>query len=282
MGRQNIPLRGHRDDGPLLVDDENSISNNEGNFRELLRYRIEAGDKILENHLKTTHSKATYISSNVQNQMINCFKEEIQSKIICEIKESRFYSIMFDETTDISHKSQMSLVLRYVFKGVVKENFIEFIDCHLEVYGEIDNEEDIEPKLSGERLGKIVIGMLKKFSLDLNDCIGITTDGCSIMTSKVRGAVQYIQGYAKNAIYSPCANHALNLSISKSSTVQFVRNSVGIIKEIIAFFNTSSKKNFLLKNVLRDHSLKTVCETRWIDRHDSFMHFQLYSHFCLF
>jgi len=272
LGKQNIPLRGHRYDGALLANDNHHKMNNEGNFRELLRFRVKSGDKILEQHLLTTHSKATYISSNVQNQLIDCFKEEIQSEIIKEIKQSRFYSIMFDET-DLSHVSQMSLVLRYVFNDKIKENFIEFIDCHHEAYSQIDISEDAEPKLSGKHLGQIVIDLLNKFSLNLNDCIGITTDGCSVMTSKARGAVQHIQKFAKNAIYSPCANHALNLCISKSSTVQFVRNSVGIIKEVVAFFNSSSKRNFVLKSILKNYSLKTVCETRWIDRHDSILLF---------
>ncbi|XP_022169095.1 52 kDa repressor of the inhibitor of the protein kinase-like, partial [Myzus persicae] len=273
LGKQNIPLRGHRDDGALFANDNHHKMKNEGNFRELLRYRVKSGDKILEQHLLTTHSKATYINSNVQNQLIDCFKEEIQSEIIKEIKENRFYSIMFDETTDLSHVSQMSLVLRYVVNDKIKENFIEFIDCHQEAYSKLDSSENIEPKLSGEHLGQIVIDLLKKFSLELHDCIGITTDGCSVMTSKARGAVQHIQKFAKNAIYSPCANHALNLCISKSSTVQFVRNSVGIIKEVVAFLNSSSKRNFVLKSILKNHSLKTVCETRWIDRHDSILLF---------
>lgn len=182
---------------------------------------------------------------------------------------------MFDETTDLSHVSQMSLVWRYVFNDKIKENFIEFIDCHHEAYTKIDNSEDVEPKLSGEHLGQIVIDLLNKFSLNLHDCIGITTDGCSVMTSKARGAVQHIQKFAKNAIYSPCANHALNLCISKSSTIQFVRNSVGIIKEVVAFFNSSSKRNFVLKSIFKNHSLKTVCETRWIDSHDSILLFTI-------
>lgn len=265
-------MRGHRDDGPLL---NNNKMYNEGNFRELLRYRIASGDTILEQHLQNTHSKATYISSNIQNQLIEYCKEEIQYNIITEIKQCRFYSIMFDETTDLSHKSQMSLIIRYVLNNTVRENFIEFIDCHHEVFDKVDNDGDDggEPKLSGKRLGQIVIDLLKKFTLNLNDCVGITTDGCSIMTSNAHGAVQFIQTHAKNAIFSPCNNHALNLSISKSSTIQFVRNSVGIIKEVVSFFNLSAKRNFVLKKVLKNHNLKTVCETRWIDRHDSIILF---------
>jgi len=39
--RQNIPLRGHIDDGDLLtMASSNTSVINEGNFRELLRFRI--------------------------------------------------------------------------------------------------------------------------------------------------------------------------------------------------------------------------------------------------
>jgi len=40
-GRQNISLRGHRDDVCLVItkSDDNDLKNNEGNFREILCYR---------------------------------------------------------------------------------------------------------------------------------------------------------------------------------------------------------------------------------------------------
>jgi len=57
LGRQNIPFRGHRDHGNFFENDleKNSIVN-KSNFRELLHYRINSGDSILEKHLKTAHS----------------------------------------------------------------------------------------------------------------------------------------------------------------------------------------------------------------------------------
>ena len=61
LGRQNIPLRGHRDSGFLSFESEHSQSPvNEANFLELLRLRISCGDKILKKHLETTSAKATY------------------------------------------------------------------------------------------------------------------------------------------------------------------------------------------------------------------------------
>jgi len=95
------------------------------------------------------------------------------------------------------------------------------------------------------------------------------------MTSTLRDAIQCVQPYAPHAIYYLCSNYSLNLSISKSSSVQAIRNSVGLIKEVISFFNMSSKRNYILLTVLKGNPrLKNLCETRWIERNDSFMIFQ--------
>lgn len=183
----------------------------------------------------------------------------------------------------MSHVSQMSLILRYVKKGVIQENFIAFIDCHTYMYGKnktVDSNEHniqdttpktvIEPKLTGEILGNTVLKVLKHFSLDPQYCVGVGTDGCSVMLSSIKGAIKTIQSVAKNAARCSCANHALNLAISKSSKVQSIRNSVDLVKEIVSFFNMSAKRNFVLKSVLNGKPhLKSLCETRWTDRHDS-------------
>ena len=127
LARQNIPLRGHRDDGSLLDDTSNALVN-EGNFRELLRFRIQAGDTILQKHLQNSNASATYISKTVQNELIDCCGQEILRSILDCVGESKF---LFDETTDISHTSQMSMSLRYVNKGgVVREGFVQFLDVH--------------------------------------------------------------------------------------------------------------------------------------------------------
>lgn len=121
-----------------------------------------------------------------------------------------------------------------------------------------------------------VVSILRKLNLNCLNCVGVATDGCSVMTSTLRGAVEKVQSYAPHAVYCPCSNHSLNLSISKSSTVQAIRNSIGLMKEIIYFFNMSSKRNFVLLTVLKGkRRLKTLCETRWIERHDSVLLFQL-------
>lgn len=57
-GRQWLALRGHRDQGPLLLK---MPVENDGKFKALLRFAIESGDLDLQQHLKTANANATFI-----------------------------------------------------------------------------------------------------------------------------------------------------------------------------------------------------------------------------
>jgi len=48
-GKQNIALQGHHDDSSHI----NEVSGNPGNFQALLNFRVEAGNKVLADHLPT-------------------------------------------------------------------------------------------------------------------------------------------------------------------------------------------------------------------------------------
>ena len=52
MGGKNLSLRGHRDSFIEVEGDEGSAFNH-GNFWALMKFRIEAGDTVLANHLAT-------------------------------------------------------------------------------------------------------------------------------------------------------------------------------------------------------------------------------------
>ena len=67
-GRQNVPLRGHRDDSQYIDDPDY----NTGNFQELLRFAIKMGNTALDEHFKNAPRNATYRSPNIQNQLISC------------------------------------------------------------------------------------------------------------------------------------------------------------------------------------------------------------------
>jgi len=113
-------------------------------------------------------------------------------KNVCErVKQSKFYSVIFDETTDISKISQLITVIRYVYKNEVYEDFVEFLDCHQENYKNTGGE--VEPKMTGEIIGNPFLSILDKLDLPFGKFVGITTDGCSVMLSEKCGAVKTLK-----------------------------------------------------------------------------------------
>ena len=77
-GRQNVALRGHRDNA---TDLEKDTLENHSNFWALLKFRVDAGDTILQEHLATALRNATYTSSTIQNQLIDIICNQIKSNV---------------------------------------------------------------------------------------------------------------------------------------------------------------------------------------------------------
>jgi hypothetical protein len=281
-GRQNISLRGHRDDGTICHrntgasmysqhEDDVSPVANDGNFRALLRFRVDSGDEKLRHHLQTTSASATYISKTVQNQLINICKDEIQDTILSRVRKAKYFSILFDETTDVSVTQQLSLSLRYLHDGVIREDFVTFCNAYESIRAK-----DIckESRLTGVALAHIVEDLCEKFNIDLLKCVGIGTDSCSVMASDTKGAVQEL---IKKAIYAkrcPCSNHILNNSLAKSSKVSFCRNASATMSKIVAFANASAKRHVVFKEEFGGIAVEGICETRWVQRHDGYLQFQ--------
>lgn len=96
---------------------------------------------------------------------------------------------MFDETTDISHISQLSLVLRYFNKDSVREDFIFFVNVHQVNF----ENNDAEPKITVTLLGKTVVKIMNQNGLNLDYCIGICTDTYSVMASEQNKLVLFLK-----------------------------------------------------------------------------------------
>lgn len=185
-GQNNIPLRGHRDDGHLNFE---SIVREEGgqvfyfdyidcnldvlgNFRALLRYRIDAGDLQLEQHLSTASKTATYISKTTQNELIEICGVLVRESLIKAVKKAKFFTVIGDETTDVSTVEQFTFCLRYVFEEKVHEKFIKFLPA-----------ED----RTGEGLARLILNELNSLGLDPKFMVGQAYDGCSAMSGIFNG-----------------------------------------------------------------------------------------------
>ena len=118
-GCQGIGLRGHRDDA-------RSEALNQGNFRALLKLRVDAGDKELSEHLETCDRNATYISKTSQNELLQYIKKFIHEVIIMQVRDGGgFFGIGAEEVTDTSNWEQLGL-----YNGEPLERLVEYIVCN--------------------------------------------------------------------------------------------------------------------------------------------------------
>ena len=110
-GRQNTPLRGHRNSVTDLEKDVEGMRNH-SNFLALLDFRVEAGDTVLGEHLSKADRNAMYTSGNIQNQIINVLADQAREKIVRKVKAAIWYTIISDEVTDVSNKDSCAAVCR--------------------------------------------------------------------------------------------------------------------------------------------------------------------------
>ncbi len=183
---QNIAQRGH---------DESEESNNKGNFREILK-TVANHDPLVKRRLTSIHN-AKYTSKIIQNEVLGCLAEMVRSEIIEEVKNSEVFSIMADETKDISKREQISFTLRYYYKGAIKESFLHF--------------ESAERLDAAGLTGKIV-HLLERYGLNYkNNLVGQAYDVAAVMSGKHSGVQARIKEQAKFAFYIHCSAHCLNL-----------------------------------------------------------------------
>ncbi len=259
--RQEIALRGHRDYGPLTDEEP---PQNDGNFRAALRLRLRAGDFVLASHLQTTGKNATYLSWKTQNEIIEKCGGYISETIVGEIGDSIF-TVIADETTDISGIEQFSISVRYLFNQNICEKFLGFIPVY---------------DTTGYGLATALLNYLRNMNLNLNNLRGQAYDGASAMSGKFGGVQAEVKKNYPLAMYLHCSNHILNLAIAKACELREIQNALGVVQQTCVFLTASAKRLHVLKKTMalilpghRTTRLKKLCTTRWVERHDAVITF---------
>lgn len=269
-GRQELALRGTNDAGPVGLEEP---AHNDGNFRAMLRYRAKGGDSYLLSHLQSNSSRSMYTSPTIQNELVKICGDIIQEKILTRIKRARYFSILVDETQDISRKQQLALCVRYMdsIKEVIREDFLCFV---------------IVTDVTALGLSNTVISTLNKFDLDLGSLVGQGYDGAAVMSGQYKGVRTLISEKYPRAKFVHCSAHTLNLVIAHSCDIPIIRNCIGTVKSVINFFRTSSLRTDVLDGIIknkvdskRHKTLLGLCETRWTEKHESVARFvELYEY----
>ncbi|KAF0711003.1 zinc finger MYM-type protein 1-like [Aphis craccivora] len=90
---------------------EQKDSCQQGNFKELINL-LSKYDNKLKNHLEEGSKNAQYTSQSIQNDIIFSLHNVVFKHIKSSIANCKI-SIIADETSDVGHHEQLSIVIRY-------------------------------------------------------------------------------------------------------------------------------------------------------------------------
>ena len=185
--RQGLPLRGH---------DESDKSDNRGNFLELL-------ELISHHHLvvkeKLQHRRTLYTSPLIQNELIHIQARLIHSDICREVRDAGIFSIMADESRDLSKHEQVAINVRYWMDGCVREAFLTFARAH---------------SLTAASLTQDIERAILDGQLSLSRCVSQSYDGASVMSGAIGGVQARVRELSGGrALYVHCTAHRLNLAV---------------------------------------------------------------------
>ena len=108
LARQGLPLRGDGDDST-------------SNFYQLMKLR---GEDIPEIFPFLEKKQLKYTSHDIQNEILSIMAQTILRGIVKQIQSSIYFSLMVDETTDVSNREQVVLVFRWIAEDLtVHEDF---------------------------------------------------------------------------------------------------------------------------------------------------------------
>ena len=211
LARQGLAFRGHQDINSNFIQLLNVRADDDMQFKKWLCRRIE---------------KPT--SAEIQNEILKDMALLILRAVVSCIKESIFYSIMADESTDITNHEQLVICIRWVDKDLNPHE--DFIDA--------------------TTLTKVIKDITLRLGLDSSKLRGQCYDGCSTIKGLKKGVSTQINVVDGRTLCTHCYCHALNLACNDSiKDCRLIREALDTSYEITKLVKYPPKRESALKAI---------------------------------
>ncbi|XP_011408862.1 PREDICTED: zinc finger MYM-type protein 1-like, partial [Amphimedon queenslandica] len=250
---QEISLRGHR---------EGESASNKGNFLELMEL-LSSNDKTLKAQLRALPRNVTYTSHTIQNEVLHTLATKVRSTICFQVNEARYFSILADETRDVSKQEQMSFVIRYVSVSdhSIQERFLTFVHA---------------TGLDAPSLTQYIKDTLALYNLNPLCIVSQGYDGTSVMSGKCRRVQTRVREFAPHAVYINCHGHISNLVLVDSiKSINRAAMSFALLQVLYVFISSSKVHEVFLAKQKQLHpskqpmELQKLSDTHWVARYAS-------------
>ena len=197
-----------------------------------------------------------YTAPNIQNEILKIMATSVLHRVMNSIHAAPFFSIMIDETTDISNGEQVVVCLRWV-------------DSLLHAHEEFIGLYEVESTQS-TALVTIIKDILVRLNISINKLRGQCYDGAAAMCGSKRGVATIIQQEEPRAVYTHCYGHALNLAACGDAVkkCELMKNTLDTSYELIKLIKKSPRRDAVfqrIKDQLPEDTMgiRVLCPTRW-------------------
>uniref|UniRef100_H2XRJ7 Zinc finger MYM-type protein 1-like n=1 Tax=Ciona intestinalis TaxID=7719 RepID=H2XRJ7_CIOIN len=241
LARQGLAVRGHTDER----------SNLHAVMGLLAKYNLDISRWL-------NQSSFTWLSHGTTNEILDTLGSSVLNEIVNPIKKAKYFSIIADETTDLSVSTQLSLCIRFVnCDFTVNEHLVDLAVC---------------PSTTAESLHQLLTKAVISLGLDLSDCRGQGYDGAATMSGMVSGVQARFKQTYPAMLFVHCIGHQLNLAVQDS--LKYLRqgtHALSILENTVNFINASPKRlnnfrEFKASSDATSTSLRPLCPTRWVMR----------------
>jgi hypothetical protein len=203
-------------------------------------------------NMKMHRTKCTKILTNIVGPAL---KEELITEV-----EGKKFSLIVDETTNVSTAKQLCVLIRY-YSNVEKKIVTAFVDLVTVVHAAADD------------LFNAIRDCLRGVGLELVDCVGYASDRASVMVGQHDSVWTTIAAVALNCIKLTCVCHSLSLCIQHA--FEKLPSSLGfLLAEIPKWFSKSTIRRDAYKTLFDVMSPDTdqlppfekYSATRWLVR----------------
>lgn len=257
---QGIAFRGH---------DESSTSLNKGNFREMVDWVKSSNEKVRDAFVRGPKN-CTMLSSDIQKELATCCAIEVM-KVIMEELGDRQFSVLIDESRDISVKEQMAVMLRLVvvlMSHVIDNSLCLYITL-LNLFSRFVNDKGkvVERFIAlhhvkdttSEALKDALYGILDRHTLSISRIRGQGYDGASNMRGEFNGLQRKILDENPYAFYVHCYAHRLQLVVvSVASSCNSIHDFFEYISLIVTTTSASCKRRDALTEARRKDILSRL------------------------
>jgi len=228
------------------------IDDFEGNLIQLLKLRAEdvpAFNEWIE--------KGNYLSHDIINELIEMMGQTVLRSILDDVRTSKFFGLIADESKDVSNKEQLTCVIRWVSPNLtVKEDFLGMYELG---------------KTDAASITAALKDIILRCNLQMSKCRWQAYDGAATMAGTLNGVSARIRSEYPAALYLHCANHNLDLALqSCSRESSLVRDALDYAQNLATFIKMSPKRMGKYLEISAEYensqTLHQLCPTRWTIR----------------